>query len=414
MTAAATPEFSFARILDEGLVETHFQTIVSPREISVTALEALSRGRNPDDGSLVPPTVLFDLARRNQRLVDLDRLCRQRALETYASLEFTGPKPLLSLNFETSLADTEVMGSGHLLHSVLEAGLEPGQIILEIVESEVHDLDSLSAFIRRCREQGFLLALDDVGAGHSNLERIPLIQPDFIKVDRSLISGLEKEFMKQEVVRSLNNLGHSIGALVVAEGAETAGEAVTALELGADMVQGYYFSRPSEHCLQAMVESRIRLEQLAATLKRRLLARLRQRNSMEQGCRHLSGRLVGRLARLNHPEFERCLEQALEEQPELECLYVLDQVGIQVSATILNPQAGNGRGSGVYRPSPRGADQSLKDYFLRVTAQQDTYVSDSYISWATGHRCITVSQPFRDAGGEPFILCADFWVDRKG
>jgi EAL domain-containing protein (putative c-di-GMP-specific phosphodiesterase class I) len=414
MEPAEAAEFSLQQIIDQGLVETHFQPIVSPREISVAALEALSRGRHHQDGSIIPPHTLFTTARAEDRLIPLDRLCRQKAIQAYAALECADPKPLLSLNFETALVDTEVMGSGHLLNSVEAAGLSPGQIILEIVESGVRDTKALSAFIDRCREQGFLLALDDVGAGHSNLERIPLIKPDFIKIDRFLISGLEREFFKQEVVRSLNNLGHSIGALVVAEGAENEAEASTALELGVDLVQGYYFARPSPNCHQAMVESRIRLEQLAANLKRRLLGRLRGRHAQVLDCRRLGSRLVAHLSRLDQREFDQHLGQAVDQHPELECLYVLDEVGIQVSSTVLGPRARTGRGSGIFRPAPRGADQSLKDYFLRVTAQGDAYVSDSYISWATGHRCITVSLPFRDGKGQPYILCADFWVDREG
>ena len=94
------------------------------------------------------------------------------------------------------------------------------------------------------RQRGFLVVLDDVGAGHSNLDRIPLIRPDIIKIDRSLITGVDADFYKQETFKSLVSLSRRIGALVVAEGIETEREAVAALELGADLLQGYFLGRP--------------------------------------------------------------------------------------------------------------------------------------------------------------------------
>ena len=89
------------------------------------------------------------------------------------------------------------------------------------------------------------MVLDDVGAGHSNLDRIPLFRPDVIKIDRSLITGVDGDFYKQETFKSLVSLSRRIGALVVAEGIETEAEAVTALELGADLLQGFFLGRPS-------------------------------------------------------------------------------------------------------------------------------------------------------------------------
>jgi EAL domain-containing protein (putative c-di-GMP-specific phosphodiesterase class I) len=102
----------------------------------------------------------------------------------------------------------------------------------------------LKRFIENQRKQGVLIALDDIGAGFSNLERVAELKPDLIKIDRSLVMGLHQSYHKQEVFSSLVKLAHSLGALLLAEGAESEEETMQALELGADMIQGYYFSRP--------------------------------------------------------------------------------------------------------------------------------------------------------------------------
>ena len=109
---------------------------------------------------------------------------------------------------------------------------------MEFLEARLEDVGRFGALADALREHGFLVVLDDVGAGHSNLDRIPLFRPDVIKVDRSLISGVGDDFYKQETLKSLVNLSRRIGALVVAEGIETDAEAIVALELGVDLLQG--------------------------------------------------------------------------------------------------------------------------------------------------------------------------------
>ena len=79
-------------------------------------------------------------------------------------------------------------------------GLKPENIAIEIIESDVEDLKELQRFVQLYRSYGFLIALDDVGAGHSNLNRIPLIKPDILKIDRFLVQNIQDDFYKQEVL----------------------------------------------------------------------------------------------------------------------------------------------------------------------------------------------------------------------
>jgi len=112
------------------------------------------------------------------------------------------------------------VGSGHLLKQVRQFNLNPNNVAIEIIESRVNDTGALNEFISRHREYGFLFALDDIGSGYSNLDRITITEPDLLKIDRSLISQIDINYHKQEVLKSLVNLARRIGALVVAEGVE--------------------------------------------------------------------------------------------------------------------------------------------------------------------------------------------------
>lgn len=119
-------------------------------------------------------------------------------------------------------------------------------IIEEINESMVKDINSLQTFISLHRSYGFIIAMDDIGAGHSNLNRVAIVRPDFLKIDRALVKDLDKEYYKQEVFKSLINLARNTGALVVAEGVEGMEEAIAAMDFGVDMIQGFHFSVPRE------------------------------------------------------------------------------------------------------------------------------------------------------------------------
>src|ERR1700691_5780145 len=106
-----------------------------------------------------------------------------------------------------------------------DAGLRARNIVLEIGESAVRDEGELRRWVQSYREAGYLIALDDVGAGHSNLNRIPELQPDILKVDRYLVHGIDEDFHRKEVYRSMASMAHGLGAMIIAEGVETEEEA---------------------------------------------------------------------------------------------------------------------------------------------------------------------------------------------
>jgi EAL domain-containing protein (putative c-di-GMP-specific phosphodiesterase class I) len=118
------------------------------------------------------------------------------------------------------------------------------RVVLELSEHDpVQDYDALKAALAPLRAQGMRLAIDDVGAGFSSLRHIVITAPDVIKLDRSMVTGLDRDPVLQVVARSLVDLARTTGAQVVAEGVETAEEAATLLAVGVEMGQGWLFDR---------------------------------------------------------------------------------------------------------------------------------------------------------------------------
>jgi EAL domain-containing protein (putative c-di-GMP-specific phosphodiesterase class I) len=120
------------------------------------------------------------------------------------------------------------------------------RVLLELSEHDpVEDYDALKAALAPFRAAGLRLAIDDVGAGFSSLRHIVVTTPDVLKLDRSIVSGLDTDPVLATLVRSLVDFARSIDARVVAEGVETAGEAEALRALGTDLGQGWHFGRPA-------------------------------------------------------------------------------------------------------------------------------------------------------------------------
>ena len=120
------------------------------------------------------------------------------------------------------------------------------RVLLELSEhDQVDDYAELAAVLAPLRAEGMRLAIDDVGAGYSSLRHIVLTAPDVLKMDRSVVSGVDADPVLAKLVASLVEFGHGCGAKVVAEGVETAAEAAALRRLQVDLGQGWFFGRPA-------------------------------------------------------------------------------------------------------------------------------------------------------------------------
>jgi EAL domain-containing protein (putative c-di-GMP-specific phosphodiesterase class I) len=130
------------------------------------------------------------------------------------------------------------------------------RVLLELSEhDQVEDYAALDAVLAPFRARGLRLAIDDVGAGFSSLRHIVVTSPDVIKIDRSIISGVDTDPVLTTLVRSLVEFGHGCQVRVVAEGVETAAEAAVLRGLGVDYGQGWYHGRPGTSDLLTPVPS---------------------------------------------------------------------------------------------------------------------------------------------------------------
>jgi EAL domain-containing protein (putative c-di-GMP-specific phosphodiesterase class I) len=400
-------------ILENESIVTYFQPLVSLRKNSIVGFEALARGIHPATQEIVPPHVLFSQQNQDKRL-ELDRLCRRKALSTFSTLAEQKQNFLLSLNFDSSLVDRGIVGSGNLIKYIQQFNLDPNQIVIEILESKVHNISALDDFVRLYKSYGFLIALDDIGAGHSNLDRLAQIKPDIVKIDRNLIHNIDQEYYKQEVVKALINLSHQVGAIVIAEGVEEESEVITSVELGADLLQGYYFSHPTAIQQWDREATQTKIHWTSARFRTAQIQKVHQRQKRRRRLEQVITPLLARMKSNRDGVFEPMLAEFIQQDDQIECIYVLDEFGVQVSETICRQECLCQNKQLLFKPAPKGSDQSLKEYYLLINAGLKLFVSETYVSLASGNKCITLSKAFETIANKRYIFCVDIYPESLG
>jgi EAL domain-containing protein (putative c-di-GMP-specific phosphodiesterase class I) len=226
-------------IAGEGLAMV-VQPIVDIRDGSMHAYEALARfGLPRKDGS---PLHWFSLAQELGERAALERACLRKALELLAERP-AGTS--LSVNLSAPvLLDEQTLAMLQAAGDALADGL--AGLIVEITEETLvqSELQLLTA-IEPLRARGARLAVDDMGAGYSGLRQITAVHPSYLKLDRSLVSGIDADGERAALVGALAGYAKQVGCLLVAEGVETAAELGVIRRLGVPLVQGFYLGRPA-------------------------------------------------------------------------------------------------------------------------------------------------------------------------
>ncbi|WP_026289226.1 EAL domain-containing protein [Thioalkalivibrio sp. ALMg11] len=232
-------------ILANDTLDFHFQPIVhAANPTEVFAYEALVRASTPG-GDIIPPLDLFKTARNAELLFHLDRSARINAIRRARE---RGIGSHLFINFNPTAIYDPAFCLETTVREILSGAPEqpgPAGFVFEVIESDqVNDMEHLSRIVERYRQAGFQVALDDLGAGYASLNMLSQLRPDFVKIDRELVSGIDQDVYQQKILEKIIELARDLNTRVVAEGVETVDE-WRWLKERVDLCQGYLFARPA-------------------------------------------------------------------------------------------------------------------------------------------------------------------------
>lgn len=393
-------------LVQEDALETHFQPIVSLRNGTVFAVEALTRAFDEERGRSVPPATLFGVAEELEMLGEFDRFCRRRAVERFASLA-SGSQFALSINWDSRTLGSYGADPGQLSRLADRLGIPRSRVVLEVLESRVDDLSALVRFVRERRAEGFIVAIDDYGTGHSTPERLARIEPDVIKIDRALVHGLSHSAPQREACRSVVELARNLGALVVAEGVEEDEDIVAAAMIGVDLFQGFALARPHADLDAANAHALASVKRVLPSVKAASVRRAASRRATRSRHEAVVSMIAASIEETSFADLDARLERLIFAHPEVEAVYALSASGIQCTGTATRSAPSRA----LFHAAPRGTDQSLKDYFLELSTETPRFSSTPYLSMATGSTCVTHSRRVVTRDGELVVLCCDLPVD---
>jgi diguanylate cyclase (GGDEF)-like protein/PAS domain S-box-containing protein len=239
-------ESELRRAIKEARFKLHYQPKVSIKTGRIIGWEALVRWEHPE-GRLVLPAEFVPLAEETGMIIPLGWWILKEACQRTKKWQAQFCR-------ESALAIDVNISARQLQHPTLieevantlqESRLDPSNLVLEITESvSMEDVHFSTSVLRELKGLGVKIAIDDFGTGYSSLSYLKHFPVDVLKIDRSIIEGLERDPADEAIVYATITLAHALGLKAVAEGVETKEEFEKLRMLGCDFGQGYYWGRP--------------------------------------------------------------------------------------------------------------------------------------------------------------------------
>lgn len=226
-------------LIHYGNFDAHLQPIIKMDENRIFGYESLLRTKDMS----VNPGALFFYASRSGLQSMLDQKARRIAVKAKSDHLKKGQK--IFINFLPSTIYVPEFCLKHTFQIVEEFNIDPSDLVFEVVETEkITDVDHLKSILDTYKASGMQVALDDVGTGYSTLEMLRLLQPDYLKIDRSYVKNCHKDTSNQAFLYKVMERADQLGIQVLAEGIETEEEWHWLRQLGVDYGQGYFIGKP--------------------------------------------------------------------------------------------------------------------------------------------------------------------------
>ena len=384
-----------------------FQPIYSIAHRRIVGLEGLARGVDTQD-RIIPPYQLFS-STQSEEIINLDQICQLVHIENFYALD--PPNAWLFLNVDPQTLAKKDSYISFLSCLLREKNYPANRFVIEVLESNIDDEAELESHIQEFKKLGFLIAIDDFGAGQSNFERIWRIKPDIVKLDRSMVKKAGTDPSVKSLIKGITSMLHNCKCIVLAEGVETEAEAIAVMDGGVDLVQGFYFAHP--FLLSESIKTKNGLwKDLYNSFD--LLTQRSQQQYQDVLTPYIDLFTIATTGKTRCHTM-RDISQRLLQMPDTIRLYQLALDGSQCYSNINSPGIeGKTRDRLRALADTQGASWKRRDYFFNAVRNPGLIqVTKPYFSISDGTLCITLSVLTEIDGGQ-FIVCCDvLWDDSR-
>jgi EAL domain-containing protein (putative c-di-GMP-specific phosphodiesterase class I) len=233
-----------AALTGNGL-DVAYQPIVVPGDGVLSAVEVLLRWTHPVEGPL-PPRSVVAVAERTGSITQLGAWVLERGCRDWARWQLDNPGA--SFDLAVNVSTMQLMSPGFVggvADILADTGMVANHLVIEVTESVlIEDPERARLVLLELKAMGVRIALDDFGSGYSSLSYLNRLPIDILKIDRAFIESTGGAGRSTAIIEALTTLAHALGLAVVIEGVETKIDRVTAVQVKADLAQGYFYARP--------------------------------------------------------------------------------------------------------------------------------------------------------------------------
>jgi EAL domain-containing protein (putative c-di-GMP-specific phosphodiesterase class I) len=387
-------------LINNKSIEVHLQPIVSIKDKKVFAYEALTRAIDRYDEP-ISPLYLFEQAKKEDIACTLDEYVRELALVKFQKYYHADNDALLFLKFDSAVIEKEL--AKEFISTVYKYNIPPKNIVVEVKEDKIRDTHLLKSFIDRYKKHGFLIAIDDFGTAYSSFDRLEYLQPEIVKVDRSLIYNVQNNLITSELLSAISNMCHQVGAIVIAEGVEHKDEVMACMKKEIDLFQGFWFSRVKEEIDEdSFYELNKSMEYIGRMYKELVIEKMDTKRELLKKSEKLVQK-VGDILEDKGVHNLELLDKLITQKSKIQAIYLIDEKsGMQVGDTVIHSEE-----KYLFKPTKAGKDHTLSEYYFIVKESlREDYLSSRYVSKASGSICRTYASKIEIQRVE-YIVCFD-------
>lgn len=389
------------QMVEKGSINTLFQPVVSIPTRSILGFEAFSEGVAP--GGRVEGGRMFSPDTPPQTRLELDRLCREKALRNFKSIADNHKSILLFLNLDLSVLECSESAVDHFAKQTAAAGVPPERVI---VEAPPRLLESLSPDVETFyRRKGVMLSVDNVDMNDAVFGIFAAHNVDFIKVNRSFFADADERAGR--MLKRLVSFAGEMGASVIAQCVESEEESIFLLKNGIGLQQGYYYTK--DEVAETDDPARMFFGKIRETYNKFLAMRreaIRDRKARFEALNRTASRLAGAMAKARISGFEQGVREIVRDHEAVISAFVIDPAGVQLTT---RPRSGaHAKKTRTLPESSPGFDHGGRDYYLYIEMGYDKFVTRPFDSPGLGLPACLIAMPFYGVDGRRYILCLEF------
>ncbi|CCH49832.1 EAL domain-containing protein [Pseudodesulfovibrio piezophilus] len=404
--ALQVDEHSVQEIVDSKNVHTFFQPVVSVVTKAIVGFEAFSRGGS-DTLCVIDPKMLFHDQLSPRLKVNVDRLCREKALMQFKPIHSNHKNLLVYVNINPDILAHVGEGSKVLMHQVASLDITLENIVLECPACKAHS-PGLQEYADMYRDFGFKLCLDNCHIDDTFGSVMANLKPDFIKVGQSFYAENQRQDHSSRALDGVLSAAEGIGAAVIAQGVESEEDSLRLLAAGVHLQQGYYYTKdesdttgdPAQMFFKKILDTHDKFKKV----KRRIL---KQKKARYKAAFKVVSSICSKLSNTSEAGFEGMCRKMLHASDDVISLFILNDDGDQITSRHHVESRATGICSASILGSHKGADHSIQDYVLYLDMGYDKFVTQPFRSPYTGENACIISKPVFNKEGDRYLICIE-------